>query len=149
MLQLINEIEAEFIKAFKEKDILKKNLLGIIKSRVSEWKADKRNTGKNFSNESLMDVLGSEVKKINQTLDAYKNQDQSDDKVLKAVFGLNRELEILKSFMPQQMTEEEIKSEIDKVAATNPDKLMPAVMKYFNENFKGKYDNKTLQSLLR
>ena len=44
MLQ--QRIEKEFIEAFKAGDKTKKTTLGLLKSRISEWSADKKNLGK-------------------------------------------------------------------------------------------------------
>ena len=58
-----------------------------------------------------------------------------------------KKIEILESYLPKQLSAEEIKAEIDKLE----DKSIPSVMKHFKMNFAGKVDmglvNKIAKSL--
>lgn len=140
-------IEQAFLEAYKAKDTIRKNTLGIIKSRISEWKADKKNTGKEISDQDIISILSSEVKKRNQAIDLYsKNESDTAQKHIESEL---QEISILKAFLPKQMTSDEMAAEIDKVKATNPERLIAAVMQHFNKNFKGSFDNKELQDLLK
>jgi uncharacterized protein YqeY len=146
MLQ--ERIEREFIEAFKAKDMTKKNTLGILKSRISEWKADKKNTGKEIADDDILGILTSEVKKRVQAIDMYKTN--TSDVAQTNMANEIAEKTILETFLPSQMNDVEIMTEILKVKtslAMGP--LVGNVMKHFNTNFKGRYDNKKLQELLK
>jgi uncharacterized protein YqeY len=140
------KIEVEFISAFKAKETIKKDTLGIVKSKISEWA--KANPEKIISDTDVVTILASEIKKRNQTIDMYSTQLNNEQ--AKANMAKEQvELYILQSFLPQQLTEEQILAEIEAIKATNPAKLMPAVMQHFSKNFKGQYDNKQLQTLIK
>jgi hypothetical protein len=144
---LNKRIEESFLEAYKAKDSIKKNTLGIVKSRISEWKADKKNAGKEISDQDIISILSSEVKKRNQAIDLYaQNASTSAQEHITAEL---QEIGVLKAFLPTQMTNEEMVAEIEKVKATSPDRLIAAVMQHFNKNFKGSFDNKQLQDLLK
>lgn len=138
------KIEAEFLTAFKNRDIVRKNTLGIVKSKMTEW--SKTNPGKEISNSDITSILSSEIKKRNQTIEMYAGQ--FNEQALENKARELKEIDILREFLPTQMTEAEIVAEIEKIKATNPSKLMPTVMQHFSKNFKGQYDNKILQSLI-
>jgi uncharacterized protein YqeY len=139
------KIEAEFISAFKAKDTVKKDTLGIVKSKISEWL--KAHPTVAISDGDIVTILASEIKKRNQTIDMYSTQ--LDNEQAKANMAKEQlEIYILQSFLPQQLSDEEIKIEIENVKATSPAKLMPAIMQHFSKNFKGRYDNKHLQTLI-
>jgi uncharacterized protein YqeY len=143
MLQ--QKIEAAYIAAFKAKDIVQKNILSIVKSKITEW--TKLNPGKELSDVDVIGIVSSEIKKCNQTVDACRGAE-----TVSAVNALQqglREIEILTTFLPAQLTEADIVAEIEAIKATNPARLMPAVMQHFSKNFKGQYDAKLLQSLIK
>ena len=56
---------------------------------------------------------------------------------------------ILETYLPAQLSDEDIRHEILEIKEQNPPNLMGAVMQHFNKNFKGQYDNKKLQELLK
>lgn len=147
MLQ--KQIEKEFIEAYKAKEVLKKNTLGILKSKITEWKASKGNANKEILDNDIISIIASEVKKRNQAIEIYKTN--SSDIAIENAEKEEAELVILMQYLPKQMSTDEIIIEIDFIKAKLAEgaRLMPVVMKHFNENFKGQFDNKKLQELLK
>jgi len=145
---LKDKIDKDFIEAFKAKNTVKKNTLGILKSRMTEWKAEKKNLGKEIADEDIISIITSEVKKRNQAIELYisSHSEQGDVNAEKE----QTELNILLTYLPKQLNDVEIMTEILKVKkniAEGP--LIANVMKHFNTNFKGKFDNKKLQELIK
>lgn len=140
-------IEADFITAFKSGDKLKKNTLGILKTAIFNWGADKKNAGKEITEEDIIGIVSSEIKKRNQAIDMYKTNPDAQTQMENEM----AELEILKTYLPTQMTEEEMLTEINNIkkGLVSTDKFMPVVMGHFNKLFKGKFDNKALQELIK
>lgn len=136
-------IEKDFITAFKAKDAVKKNTLGILKTAITN--SEKAAPGKEITDEVIFGIIASEIKKRNQTLDLISGKDMTE-----TVTILNTEIEVLNSYLPAQMTDEEMTIEINKIVLTIPagQNAMGVVMKHFNTNFKGKYDNKRLKDLI-
>lgn len=147
---LKTKIELDFIEAFKHRDTLKKNTLGILKTAMSNWATDKKNAGKEISDADIINILSSEVKKRKQTLELYADAAVKDAAMLENIANEEKELAILMEYLPPQMTEEEMLTEINnlKKGLVSTDKLIPVVMGHFNKLFKGQFDNKKLQELL-
>lgn len=59
------------------------------------------------------------------------------------------ELVIYDSYLPKQLTEQEINSEVCLFLLVNPTGKMPQIMKYFKEKFSGKYDGKILSTIAK
>lgn len=138
-------VERDFMTAYKMKQEEVKNTLKLLKSAISTW--EKANPGKETTDEVVVTIIGSEIKKRNQAIDAYS---KSNDLVAQANMAKEQaELYILQKYMPQPLTDEEITNEIETVKATNPERLMPAVMQHFSKNFKGRYDARYVQSLIK
>lgn len=144
---LKEQIEADFIKAFKERNTVKKNTLGILKSRITEWKANKSNLGKEITDADIITIVASEVKKRNQAIEVYKTAIGSL-LALDNIAQEEHELLVLQSYLPTQLSDEDIKHEILEIKSQTPPNLMAAVMQHFNKNFKGQFDNKKLQEIL-
>lgn len=138
-------IEKDFITAFKEKDALKKNTLGILKSEIT--KTEKGGTVKEITDEVIFGILASEIKKRNQTIVMITGKSGMED----TLDVLGKEIVILQAYLPAQMSETEMTIEINKILAI-PDNagknVMGLIMKEFANNFKGKYDNKKLKELI-
>ena len=64
---------------------------------------------------------------------------------LDEVSNIDKQLEVVKSYLPSQLSEEEIKNEINKLE----DKTIGSVMKHFKINFSGRVDMGLVQSVLK
>src|SRR6187402_1041857 len=115
-MSLKKQIETDFITAYKAGETLKKNTLGILKSRFSEWKANKQNAGKELTDADVLDILSSEVKKRNQAIEIYKTNFSAD--AIEKQVEEEYEKKILSTYLPQQMTEIEIREQIEIVEQT-------------------------------
>ena len=58
---------------------------------------------------------------------------------------IDEQAEIIKVYLPKQLTEEEIRAEISKLE----DKSMPSIMKHFKANFAGKVDMSLVSRIAR
>jgi len=100
-----------------------------------------------LTDESVNKALQKEVKKRKESADIYKSQNRPDleeQELSQAV--------IMESFLPKQMTEDEIKSELSKIiasvgAAGSAD--MGKVMGAASKTFAGKADNKLVSALVK
>lgn len=147
---MIEKIQKEFIEAFKSGDSIKKNALGMLKAKITE-KLKSGNVQSELKESDYVEILKSEIKKRQQTLESIVNQ--TKETALKLRDDTLIEIEEIKKFLPIQMSEEEILSEYLKVKrgivdSGNPKQKLGLVMKYFNENFKGKFDNQELKKVV-
>lgn len=87
-------------KAMKEKDVVAKGVLSIVKSSLDLAQKEK---GSELTHEEEIAILNREVKQTHQALEGAEKANRSD-----LIEKENRKLEILKSFLPEQLSEEKV-----------------------------------------
>ena len=78
-----------------------------------------------------------------------KNSDSKIDGLDERIATATREIEILMAYLPDQMSEDEIRSAIASFKDQNPDANMGQVMVYLKTNFDGKYDAKLASQMVK
>ena len=144
---LYETISKEMIDAMKAHDKDTLSTLRMLKSDIDLYLVNNKLDRHNASDEVVIDVVSKQIKTRNESIEEFKKGNRQD-----LVEGLLKEIELLSKYLPEQLTEEEIKSEIDKVF----DKLKPtsmkdmgAVMKELGPIFKGKADMKLVNSIVK
>ncbi|MFA5479715.1 MAG: GatB/YqeY domain-containing protein [Candidatus Muiribacteriota bacterium] len=133
---MYDKIKKEILEARKSGDKIKANLLNTL---YSDAKKDAINSGKREpDNELLGNILKKFVKNAKETIELKKNgnMDYSQDET---------ELKILESYLPKQLTEEELMKIISELADNLPSKekkFMGQIMKQLKENYDGQFDGK-------
>jgi len=150
-MSLKEKIQENIKKAMQEKDTLKLSVLRMVSSYVFNKEKDNRaklskageEEGKldemsKLTEEEVIEVVSSEVKKRKDSIEQYEKGGRSD-----LAENEKKELEILMDYMPEQMGEDEIrkivKEKIEELGISSPQetgKLMGAIM----SQFKGKTD---------
>jgi hypothetical protein len=121
--------------------------------RYKVYQADKNSSEKDLSgkseltDEEIIEVISSEIKKRREAAIGFekgKRQELADKE--------NKEMEILKTYLPEQMSEEEIKEVvkeiIEKVGAKNQ-KDMGKVMAQLMPKIKGKADGSLVSEIVK
>jgi uncharacterized protein len=119
-MTLKEKINKDYLEAFKAKNTVAKNLLSVIKGEIQTIE---KNTGvANLSDEDVTKILNKSVKSLKETLNSV-----SGEKVESIQFELN----IIESYLPTQLSVEEIQSKIDALVASGV-KNMGQIMKEFS-----------------
>ncbi len=140
METLKEKIQKDFIAAFKmgAEGRLKKDLLGVIKSAITA--EEQKPNAKAVRDVEVMAILKSIRKGIKEVVDLSNTPESI------------AELAIVDSYLPQQMSEEEIRNAVEQViseiGATSPAE-MGKVMGGFNSKFTGKADGKTVSNIVK
>lgn len=120
-MTLKEKINKDYIDAFKAKNTLSKNLLSVIKGEIQTIE---KNTGvENLTDEDVTKILNKSVKSLKETLSSLTDPD-------KLSFS-KTELEIVESYLPKQMSAEEIASKIDSLISSGITNI-GAIMKEFS-----------------
>lgn len=135
---LFQDISKDLIAAMKARDAVKKDVLSMLKSKMKakaiEMRVDE------IDDANALVILQKFIKELEDEYAQFNNAGRVDKaEVLKA------QLEIAKVYLPQLMSEEEIKAEIAKLE----DKSMPNIMKHFKANFTGKVDMSLVSKIAR
>ena len=127
-MTLKERINADFMLAFKNKDMSKKNFLGVIKGEIQ---TEEGRTGV-ATDEVVLGILKKMEKSLTQT-----NTPES-----------LKELEYVKPYLPQLMSREQVISLIKEMINNGHDN-MGKIMKQFNTEYSGKADNKIVSEVTK
>jgi uncharacterized protein YqeY len=134
---LYEKVNGEMVQATKEKDRLRLSVVRLIKTALHNREIDLKRP---LDDQECLQLLSGMVKQRRDSIDQFRQGGRMDlvEKEL-------AELTIIQSFMPQQMSEEDIAKEIEKaiqeVGATGI-KDMGKVMKILMPGLTGKADGK-------
>lgn len=152
---LLDRLNEDFISSYKNRDTVKLNTLKGIRTAMANWKANKKNVDKEMTDADIIGILTTEAKKRKDAIDIYGSQDN-----VAALVKKNQEkaeLEVIQSYLPAQLTEEEIKNMVTEYVEENY--IIPpgdvsaartafgAVMKQFTTQYKGQYEPQTLKRI--
>ncbi len=97
-MSLKNQINTDYITAFKSKDGVKKSILSVIKGEIQTQ--EKNLNVSDLSDGDVMRILTKVVKSLNETIT------QADDQESKL------QLEVVSKYMPKQMSEKDIRDKM-------------------------------------
>ncbi|MDD6272987.1 MAG: GatB/YqeY domain-containing protein [bacterium] len=144
---LYETISKDMVNAMKSKDKETLSTLRLLKSAIDLYLVNNKLERNNASDEIVIDVVSKQVKTHKESIEEFKKGNRQD-----LIDNLNREIELLSKYLPEQLSEDEIRSEIDKVF----DKLKPTsmkdmgnIMKELGPIFKGKADMKLVNNIVR
>jgi uncharacterized protein YqeY len=128
MKTLKEKINSDFMVAFKNKEMDKKNFLGLIKGEIQLQEA----RGIESIDKNVLVIL----KRLEKSL--IQNGDENSKK----------ELEYLSPYMPKMMSEDEIRNIIINLKENGMNNL-GQIMGEFNKSYKGKADNKLVSQVAK
>lgn len=133
-MEILDRIQKDYIQAMKERNEIKTTTLNMLRSQIKYKEIELKGAEKELQESDIIDIIRKEIKKREEAIEMYKEAGRTDllEKEIK-------ELEILNSYMPKPLSEDEIREEIKKIVeemhAGKSDfgKVMKAAM----ERFKG------------
>ena len=114
---LKDQINKDYMTAFKERDTVKKNLLSVIKGEIQTQ--EKNSKVENLSDEEVIKILNKFAKNLKENIRLVNDP--------KSV----NELTIVESYLPKLLSTEEIQSKIDALVASGV-KNIGMIMKEFS-----------------
>ncbi len=144
---LYETISNDMKEAMKAHDKDSLNTIRLLKSAIDMYLVNNKMERNSCSDEIVIDIVSKQVKTHKESIEEFKKGNRQD-----LVNKLLKEIDLLSKYLPKQLTEEEINSEIDKVF----DKVKPTsmkdmglIMKELTPIFKGKADMKTVNEIVR
>lgn len=141
---LVEKLKKDMIEAMKNKDKEKLTVIRMVKDALDKERIDKK---AEVNDDLLIDVVNKQVKMRNDSLEEFKKANRAD-----LIKQTEEELEILKDYLPEQLSEEEVITIIEEVinevnAETIKD--MGKVMKEVTPKVKGKADMKHVSEIIK
>ena len=143
---LYEKIAEDMKTAMKAKDKDSLNTLRLLKSAIDLYLVNNKLERNNASDEIVIDVVAKQVKTHKESIEEFKKGNRQD-----LVDGLEIEIALLSTYLPEQLSEEDVRAEVDKVF----DKLKPTSMKDMGNimkelsSLKGKADMKLINSIVK
>lgn len=127
-------------QAMKDKDVLAKGLLQLVKAALES--AEKEKGGVLTPQEEIA-VINREIKQTNQSLEGAKVAERED-----LIEKETAKLKILKSFLPKQLSEEEILNKLQ-AAGITAETSMGEAMKIAKPLLDGQADGATISKVVK
>lgn len=149
-MSLKEEIQSDLKQALKEKDTERCSVLRMLWAAIQNMEIQKRKKEEGLTDEEIVEVISSEVKKRKESAQQYGDANRKD-----LAQKEEEEITILQKYLPEQLSEEEIrrlvKEAIGEVGASDPSqmgKVMGALMPKVKGRAEGGLVSKIVQEEL-
>lgn len=143
-MSLKEKLAEDLKSAMKEKDIVRKNAVQMIRAGVLQVEKDNKVT---LDDDGVLDVISKQLKQRRDSLPDYEKSGRED-----LISQLNAEIAVLMEYLPEQLSEEELRQIVaDAVAATGAQSLkdMGKIMAAVMPKTKGRADGKMINNIAR
>ena len=140
---LSEQIRSDLTSAMKAQE---KDRLSTLRMLQSAIKNEQINVGHELSDEEAMSVIRKAVKQRQDSIEQYTKGNRPELAEKERV-----EMELLKAYLPPELTEEEIESGVREIVASTgaqSKKDMGKVMKEATAKYKGRVDGKKIQEIV-
>ena len=143
-MSLKEQLFADLKTAMKEKDAIRKDTIQLIRSGILQIEKDNK---VELDDEGVVEVVAKQLKSRRDSLPDFEKSGRED-----LIEKLNKEIEVLLSYLPVQLTEDEIQKIVEEAitetgAATI--KEMGKVMGIVTPKVKGRADMKIVGSFVK
>jgi len=141
---LKEKLQNDMKEAMKAGDALRRMVLSLVLSAVKNKEIEKRSK---LTDEEIIDAISSEVKKRKESIESYEKGGREE-----LAQKERDELKVLMEYMPEQMSEDEIRTEAKKaIAETGAKEIkeMGKVLGVLMPNLKGRADGQTVSRIVK
>ena len=146
---LKEQLMQDYKDAMKNADAVKKNTVNMVRAAIKQYEVDQRVTLEDDAD--IVKIIKKQVKMRADALSDFVKAGRDD-----MVEGYKQEIEILKSYLPEEMGEEEIKAKVKEIAdklgieanMKNMGVLMKSTMAELKDKADGSDVNKAVKEFL-
>ena len=138
------QIQNDYISAFKAKDTLTKDVLGLLKGAILNAEINKK---EDLTDEEIIDIVTKQIKLRKDSISEFEKAGRDN-----LVEQNKKEIEVLNKYMPKQYTEEEVNNIIEEVInEVKPEgmKDFGKIMKELTPRLKGRTDISKVSNLVK
>ncbi|MDU1022867.1 MAG: GatB/YqeY domain-containing protein [Peptoniphilus harei] len=143
-MSLKERLMADLKEAMKSKDKLRKDVITMVRAAIKQKEVDER---VELDDSDILDIVSKQLKEKKSSIDEFKKGNRED-----LVKQTNDEIEILLKYLPEQLSDEELKEIIKKVIDENEITSMKDIgklMKNVMPLIKGKADGKQVNLIAK
>lgn len=107
-MKILEQLNEDYKEALKEKQTEKKNTLRLILNSIEQKRIDK-GKDKELKKENVIEILNKEAQKREESIEQYQEAARED-----LAEKENKELKLIKQYLPEPLSESEIKTKISK-----------------------------------
>ena len=137
---LIDEIKKDNLQAMKDKNALARAIYGVVMNKVLLFSIEAKKDGKEVTDIDVVQILQKTIKELTEEKENYIKAGNMNE-----AENVEKQKEMLVKFLPQMLSEEEIKE----IIAGMEDKSIPSVMKHFKAEYAGKVDMGLVNKIAR
>ena len=137
---IIDEIKKDNVQAMKDKNALARAIYGVVMNKVMLAGIEAKAKGQELADSDVVQILQKTIKELTEERENYL---KANNEVEANNIAVQKEL--LTKYLPQMLSEEEIKN----IIAGMEDKSIPSVMKHFKANYAGKVDMGLVNKIAR
>lgn len=137
---IIDEIKKDNVQAMKDKNALARAIYGVVMNKVLLAQIECKKDGKELVDADVVQILQKTIKELTEEKENYIKAGNTAE-----AENIEAQKKIIEKYLPQMMSEDEIRAEINKLE----DKSIPSVMKHFKANFAGKVDMSLVNKIAR
>lgn len=145
---LYDTIMTDIKEAMKLHDKETLSTLRFLKSAIDLFKINnKMDRTESPNDDTVIEVVSKQVKTHKESIEEFKKAGRND-----LVENLLKEVQVLSKYLPEQLSEDEVRSKIDEVISSvkaSSIKDMGKVMKELTPIFKGKADMKLVNTIVK
>ncbi len=134
------QIKKANIEAMKNKDSVARAFYSVLLNKILLEKIAKGNREQMLPDADLANLLQKTIKELAEEKENYQKVNNTEE-----VAKLERQMEIASTYLPKQLSKDEIKA----VIMGLEDRSIPSVMKHFKANYNGQVDMRLVQEVLR
>ena len=143
-MALKERLMADMKLAMKNKDVIRKNTVQMVRSAILQYEKDNRTE---LDDEGIIDVIAKELKQRRDSLPDFEKSGRED-----LIANLKAEMAVLMEYLPEQLSEEELASVIQEAitqTGASSIKDMGKVMGIVTAKTKGRADAKLIGALAK
>ena len=144
---LKDKIQEDLKQAMLAKDELKLSTVRMLKSALQYHEIQKGGAGYEATDDDVIEVIGREIKKRKEAIELYKQGGRED-----SAASEQKELEILQAYLPEQMSEDEVRKLVRETVEQTGAKSIQEIGKVMGAlmpKVKGKADGTLVSSLVK
>lgn len=135
---ILDEIKSANIEALKNKDTISRSIYSVVLNKIKLEEIKKREKGEPLVDADVVQILQKTIKELDEEKENYEKVNNTVE-----VENIKTQISILKSYLPQMMSKDEIRAIINSLE----DKSIGFVMKYFKTNYLGKCDMRDVSEI--
>lgn len=143
-MSLKQKLQEDLKSSMKNKDAIKKSVITLIRASIKQYEVDNR---VELGDDEIVDLIAKQLKQTRDSREEFVKAGRED-----LVSKAEAEIEVLKEYLPQQLSEEELNkiviSTISEVGATSM-KDMKKIMTSIMPKVKGRADGKLINELVK